>query len=56
MPKILQFIPKPQICSICNKPVDLKIALIDRDGKPAHKECWSRKTLQEQAKKPPKTS
>ena len=56
MPNVLQFMSKPQICSICNKPVQPDIAVTDQDGKPVHEECYVRKVRQEDAKKPPKTS
>jgi len=59
MSKVLQFIRKPRLptCSICQKPVDLQIALIDRNGKAVHEECYVLKVRQEDAKKkPPKTS
>jgi hypothetical protein len=52
MPKVLQFIPKPLICSICNKPVDLMIALTDQDGKAVHEECYVRKMRLKDAEKP----
>jgi hypothetical protein len=56
MPNVLQFTPEPQLplCSICNKPVDLQIAITDQDGKPVHEECYVRKVRQQDAKKPPK--
>ena len=43
MAKILQFIRKLRLpkCSICNKPVTLETALIDRDGKPVHEDCYA---------------
>jgi hypothetical protein len=41
MAKILQF-PKPPICSICNKFVDLTIALTDHGGKAFHGDCYAR--------------
>jgi hypothetical protein len=28
-------------CSICNEPVDLKIAKTDEDGKSVHEECYA---------------
>jgi hypothetical protein len=43
-------------CSICNKRVDLQIALIDPDGNYVHEECYVRKLRRQGAKKPPKTS
>jgi hypothetical protein len=55
MPKILNFIPKPPLCSICNKPVDLDIAVTDQDGKPVHEECYVLKMRLKEARKPPKT-
>jgi hypothetical protein len=58
MPNVLQFTPKPQLplCSICNKPVDPKIAVTRQDGKPVHEECYVLMVRQQDAKKPPKTS
>ena len=41
MARVLQF-PKPPICSICNKFVDLTIALTDHDGKAFHGDCYAR--------------
>jgi hypothetical protein len=41
MAKVLQF-PKPPICSICNKFVDLTIALTDHGGKAFHGDCYAR--------------
>jgi hypothetical protein len=41
MPNVLQFIPKPTICSICNKPVDLTIAFTDRGGESVHGDCYA---------------
>jgi len=56
MPKVLDFILKPQLplCGICNKPVDLEIAVTDQDGKPVHEECYVLKLRLKDAKKPPK--
>jgi hypothetical protein len=42
------------LCSICNKPLDPKIAVTDQDGKPVHEECYVLK-LQQDTKKPPAT-
>jgi hypothetical protein len=55
MPKILEFIPKPPICSICNKPVEPGTAVDYQDGKPVHEECYVLKLRLEEARKPPKT-
>jgi hypothetical protein len=41
MARVLQF-PKPLICSVCNKPVNLRIALTDHDGKAFHGDCYAR--------------
>jgi hypothetical protein len=41
------------LCSICEKPLDPKIAVTDQDGKPVHEECYVLKLQQEDAKKPP---
>jgi hypothetical protein len=54
MPKVLEFIPKPQTCNICNKPVEPDIAVTDQDGKPVHEECYVLKVRLEEARKPPK--
>jgi hypothetical protein len=56
MSNVLHFNPKPQICSICNKPVEPTIAVTDQDGKPVHEECYVLKVRQEDAKKPPTVS
>jgi hypothetical protein len=40
MPIVLDFFRKPPLCNICNKPLDLKIAVTDQDGKPIHEECY----------------
>jgi|HubBroStandDraft_6_1064221.scaffolds.fasta_scaffold785987_2 hypothetical protein len=53
MPNVLQF--KPPLCGICNKPVELDIAVTDQDGKPVHEECYVLKVRQEDAKKPPES-
>ena len=42
------------LCSICNKPVELDIAVTDQDRKPVHEECYVLKLRQLDAKKPPK--
>jgi hypothetical protein len=55
MPIVLDFSRKAPLCSICNKPLDPKIAVTDQDGKPVHEECWLLKARLEQATKPPKT-
>ena len=57
MAKVLQFIHKPrlQICSICNKPVELLTATTDEDGNIVHEECHVLKNLRlKEARKPPK--
>jgi hypothetical protein len=54
MPLVLDFFREPTLCNICNKPLDLKIAVTDQDGKPVHEECYVLKLRQEDAKKPPK--
>jgi hypothetical protein len=56
MAKFLEFIHKPrlQICSICNKPVELLTATTDEDGKIVHEECHVLKMRLKDAKKPPK--
>jgi hypothetical protein len=54
MPIVLNFSRKPPLCSICNKPLDLKIAVTDQDGKPVHEECYVLKLRLEEARKPPK--
>jgi hypothetical protein len=54
MPIVLDFFRKPLLCSICNKPLDPRIAVIDQDGKPVHEECWLLKARLEQARNPPK--
>ena len=46
--------PRLQICSICNKPVDLLTATTDEDGNIVHEECHVLKLRQKDAKKPPK--
>jgi hypothetical protein len=51
---VLNFSRKPPLCGICNKPLDLKIAVTYQDGKPVHELCYVRKLRQEDAKKPPK--
>jgi hypothetical protein len=50
MAKVLQFIHKPPICNLCNKPLDLKIAVTDQDGKPVHEECFVLKVREEDTK------
>jgi hypothetical protein len=56
MAKILQFIPKPPICSICNKPVELLTATTDEDGNIVHEIChWLKMRLKE-ARKPPESN
>jgi len=41
MARVLQF-PKPPICSVCNKPLDPKIAVTDHDGNAVHGDCYAR--------------
>jgi len=53
----VDFSPGPLLCSICNKPLDPKIADTGPDGKPVHEECYVLKLRQEDTKKkPPETS
>ena len=54
MPKILEFIPKPQTCNICNKPVEPAVAVTDQDGKPVHEECYVLKMRLKEAREPPR--
>jgi hypothetical protein len=56
MAKILQFIHKPrlQICSICNKPVQLLAATTDEEGNIVHEMCHVLKMRLTEARKPPK--
>ena len=53
MAKILDFIPKPPTCSICNKPVKPGTAVGYQDGKPVHGACYVLKMRLEEAKKQP---
>jgi hypothetical protein len=55
MAKVLEFIPKPQTCNICNKPVDLLPATTDEDGNIVHEICHVLKMRLKEARKPPKT-
>jgi hypothetical protein len=56
MAKVLQFIHKPrlQICSICNKPVELLTATTDEDGNIVHEICHVLKMRLKEARKSPK--
>ncbi len=51
---VLDFFRKLLLCSICNKPLDPKIAVTDQNGKPVHEECWLLRARLEQVAKPPK--
>ena len=54
MPKVLEFIPKPQTCNICNKPVEPYIAVTDQDGKQFTRNAMCSRCALEEARKPPK--
>jgi hypothetical protein len=54
MAKVLQFIPKPPLCSICNKPVKLLTATTDENGNIVHEMCHVLKMRLTEARKPPK--
>jgi hypothetical protein len=56
MAKVLQFIRKLRSpkCAICNKPVDLDIAVTDQDGNIVHEMCHVLKMRLKEAREPPR--
>jgi hypothetical protein len=56
MAKVLQFIRKLRSpkCAICNKPVDLDIAVTDEDGNIVHEICHVLKMRLKEAREPPR--
>ena len=53
MRKLLDFIRGP-LCNICNKPLELDVAVTDRDGKAVHEECYVLRLRLQDAWKLPK--
>jgi hypothetical protein len=43
-------------CNICNRPVDLKVAKTDEDGKGVHEECYVRRMRLKKISPPHKAS
>lgn len=49
----MTIVPWGPLCGICNKTVELAIAVADQDGKAVHEKCYVLKMV-EPAKKPSK--
>jgi hypothetical protein len=47
----MTIVSRHPLCGVCNKPLELDIAVADQDGKAVHEECYVLRML-EQAKKP----